>query len=58
MLTAMESSEIEHVFGQKFIPDSYELINVYKLYDEALLVEDHIEEVKAAAVAAEQSKLN
>ena len=42
MLTAMESSEIEHVFGQKFIPDSYELINVYKLYDEALLVVDHI----------------
>ena len=45
-------SEVERAFQQKFIPDAYELINVYKLYDEALLVEDHIEEVNAKAAAA------
>lgn len=49
-------SEVERAFQQKFMPDAYELINVYKLYDEALLVEDHIEEVNAKAAAAAQAQ--
>ena len=45
MAAAMMSGkcEVERAFAQKFIPDSYELINVYKLYDETLQVEDHKE---------------
>ena len=56
MLTAMEGglSEVDRAFTQKFIPDSYELLNVYKLYDETLIVDDHIDEVKAASEAAAQ----
>lgn len=41
------ANEIERAFSQRLIPDSYELLNVYKLYDEALSVEDHIAEVNA-----------
>ena len=57
MLVSMSGAdgEVERAFNQKFVPDSYELINVYKLYDTDLTVEDHIEEVKKAE-AAEESK--
>lgn len=35
---------LERAFSQKFVPDSYELINIYKLYDESLSVEQNDEE--------------
>ena len=50
--------EIERAFNQKFIPDSYELINVYKLYDVDLLVEDYLLEVNAQAAAASAAEEN
>ena len=33
-------AELERAFSQSIVPDSYELINVYKLYDETLEVEN------------------
>ena len=42
MATAMangEAASLERAFRQVFTPDAYELINVYKLYDETLEVE-------------------
>ena len=38
MATAMTTggeAKLERAFSQLFSPDTYELINVYKLYDEA-----------------------
>lgn len=40
-------NEVERAFTQKFIPDSYELLNVYKLYDDSLEMDDHKVETKA-----------
>ena len=42
MLSVMdgtEESNLERAFNQSFCPDSYELINVYKLYNESEEVE-------------------
>ena len=39
MLTSMaqgESAALERAFSHTFKPDSYEVLNVYKLYDQSL----------------------
>ena len=49
-------NEIERAFTQKFSPDSYELLNVYKLYDDSLEVEDHKVETRPEEAAAENQQ--
>ena len=36
VIDANDESNLERAFSQSFCPDSYELINVYKLYDDSL----------------------
>ena len=46
MATAMTNegeAKLERAFSQLFSPDAYELINAYKLYDEALQLEVALE---------------
>ena len=39
VMQATEESNLERAFSQNFCPDSYELINVYKLYNESEEIE-------------------
>ena len=39
VMDATDESNLERAFSQNFCPDSYELMNVYKLYNESEEVE-------------------
>ena len=36
-----QAAELERAFETNFVPDSYELVNVYKLYDSNLMMEEN-----------------